>query len=60
MSNEIDFDAHETMPAPVVGGRACRLPVDALAPRGPWGMRRPKRVVASTGVVSADVVVEPV
>lgn len=37
------------------GGRTCPLPSDMIAVHGPWGTRRAKRRLASTGVVTADV-----
>ncbi|WP_433872392.1 hypothetical protein [Saccharopolyspora sp. CA-218241] len=42
--------------SPAEGGRACPVPIDLIALRGPWGVRRPKRQLGTTGVVSADVV----
>ncbi|MBB5152596.1 hypothetical protein [Saccharopolyspora phatthalungensis] len=42
---------------PVEGGRACPVPSDLIAVRGPWGNRRPRRQLGSTGIVSADVIV---
>ncbi|WP_145738267.1 hypothetical protein [Saccharopolyspora dendranthemae] len=37
------------------GGRTCPLPSDMIALHGPWGTRRAKRRLVSTGVVTADV-----
>ncbi|MEU6264425.1 hypothetical protein [Saccharopolyspora shandongensis] len=41
---------------PVEGRRACPVPSDRIAIRGPWGTRRPRRQLGTTGLVSADVV----
>ncbi|MFD0920376.1 hypothetical protein [Saccharopolyspora rosea] len=57
MSNKAAFDNDETaIVVPVEGGRACPPPLDLIAANGPWGTRRPRRTLGSTGVISADVV----
>lgn len=57
VSNKAAFDNDETaLAAPVEGGRACPFPPDLIAVHGPWGNRRPRRTLGSTGVISADVV----
>ncbi|RRO14217.1 hypothetical protein EIL87_20960 [Saccharopolyspora rhizosphaerae] len=37
------------------GGRTCPVPSDMITMHGPWGTRRARRRLGSTGVVTADV-----
>ncbi|WP_170210461.1 hypothetical protein [Saccharopolyspora antimicrobica] len=47
----------EIVPVHTGGGRSCPITITEVAVRGPWGTRKTARVLRSTGVISADVVV---
>ena len=59
MSSQATSNQHNATSRPAEGGRACPPPTRLAAMRGPFGMHKPQREVASTGVITADVLERP-